>query len=139
MLWVRPREGFVTVERTTDRTFGLLFAGVFGLVALVAWLSTGQIYAGLVVTSGAFLVVALVLPGLLLPLNRAWASLAQRIATVSNHLLLGGFFFLVVLPFGAAARLFGKKLLLKRPDPAVDGYWTPVGRQATPETYPDLF
>ena len=74
-----------------------------------------------------------------MPLNRAWSRVGHRIGALINWILLGGFFYLVILPFGLPARLLGRDSIQKRPDPGAGSYWTPVTRQATPETYPDMF
>jgi hypothetical protein len=129
----------VAEKRPGDRVFGLVLGAVFGLIALIGWFLSGRILTWAVGISGGFLVLALFAPGLLMPLNRIWGRLALRVASVINHLLLGLFFYLVILPFGLSARLLLRRLMLKRPDPSLDSYWTPVGRQATTETYPDMF
>lgn len=122
-----------------DRVFGLALGAVFGVVALIGWLLSGRTPVWAVGVSGSFLALALLAPGLLMPLNRIWSWLGLRIALAVNHLLLGLFFYLVILPFGLSARLLRRRLLLKRPDPSLESYWQPVGRQATVETYPDMF
>jgi hypothetical protein len=85
------------------------------------------------------LVSALLTPSLLMPLNRLWTLLGQRIGIVSNHLLLGLFFFLLITPMGMLLRLFRRDSMATPPDAAAESYWTAVGRKATPETYADLF
>ena len=126
-------------NRLTDRAFGLAFAVVFAVITAIGWLLGGHIPRWSVATSAALLLLALIAPGLLMPLNRIWTWLAHRIGFVTNHLLLGGFFYVVILPFGVVARLFGMRSIRKRPDPNVKSYWAPVERQATAETYPDMF
>ena len=128
----------VSANRASDRAFGLVFAGLFGLIALVGWRLSGLVPVWAVGVSALLLVVAALVPGLLLPLNRLWTHLGGRIAIVVNHVLLGAFFYLVVLPVGLGSRFLAGSLT-KRPDPALDSYWTPIKRQATAETYRDLF
>ena len=129
----------MTAKRPGDRVFGLVLSGLFALIAIVALFLSGRLPLWAVATSAAALLLALAAPGLLMPLNRLWSRVGRRVAVVSNYLLLGAFYFLVVVPFGLAARLLRLIALHKRPDPAAETYWTPVGRQATADTYPDLF
>jgi hypothetical protein len=129
----------VTVKRPGDRLFGLVFSGLFGVIAVVAFLVTGGWPEWSVALSAGLLGLALCAPGLLMPLNRLWSRLGARIGFVSNHLLLGVFYFGIVVPFGLMSQLFRLSSLRKRPDPAAASYWTPVGRQATADTYPDQF
>jgi hypothetical protein len=129
----------VTPQRTSDRTFGLTFAVVFGTFALVFWLLSGSVLHWALGAAGALAVLALLAPGVLLPLNRAWSSLALRIGWLSNRVLLGVFFYGVVTPMGVGARVLRRQFMVRRPEPSAETYWSAVGRQATDETYPDMF
>jgi hypothetical protein len=123
----------------TDRVFGLAFAAVFGVITAIGWLLSGRILHWAMAVSATLLILALIAPGLLLPLNRIWTGLAHRIGFVTNHVLLGVFFYVVIGPFGVAGRLFGMTSFQKRPDSGAETYWKPVGRQSTTETYADMF
>jgi hypothetical protein len=138
-LAMESQEDPVTERRPSDRAFGLVFSGLFGAIALAAWALGGRPLPWALALGGALLVLAVVAPGVLLPANRLWGLLGQRVARLSNFVLLGSFYFLVVVPFGLAARLLRLSSLRKRPDPSVASYWAPVERQATADTYPDLF
>ncbi len=127
------------MKRLGDRTFGLVLAAFFGLIALLGWWITGRIPIWAASISGSLLLVACVAPGILLPINRMWARLGHRLGSVFNHVVLSLFFYGVMVPFGGFARLFGKSSFQKRPDPGRDSYWTPVERQTTTETYSDMF
>ncbi len=126
-------------SRMTERMFGLAFAVIFAAIAFIGWLVGGRIMQWAIAVSTGLLLLVLVAPGVLMPLNRIWSGLANRIGFVTNHLLLGTFFFLVLVPFGMAARLFGWSSFRRGIDRSADSYWTPVERQATAETYPDMF
>lgn len=123
----------------SNRTFGLVFAAVFAVLAAIAWLLTGAPAAWAVAVSTAFLVTAVAVPGLLLPLNRLWGSLARRLGSVSNALLLGLFFTLVVVPAGLLMRIIGRDPMTRRRDAELPSYWTPVKRGLSPENLSDLF
>jgi hypothetical protein len=129
----------VSAKRPGDRAFGLVFAALFAAIATVGWLLSGAIWTGAIATSGFLLATALLVPWLLMPLNRLWALLGQRIGIVTNHLLLGIFFYLLITPLGGTVRLFRRSSIPKRPDPKKTSYWAPVGRKASADTYADLF
>ena len=114
-------------------------AAVFFAVATIAWLLSSRILFWAVWIGGFLLVTALLKPSLLMPLNRLWMVLGQRLGVVSNHVLLGVFFFFLVTPMGGILRLLRRNSFMKRPDPTAESYWTPVGRQAKPDTYVDMF
>ncbi|TAN54872.1 MAG: hypothetical protein EPN20_21025 [Magnetospirillum sp.] len=125
--------------RQTNRAFGLTFAGVFTVIALIGWAVFDTLPRWALVTAAVFLVIALALPVLLLPLNRLWEKLAGGLGHLNNHLILGLFFYGFVTPMGLLMRLLGKDPMCRRPDRAAGSYLVPVGRKASAETYRDLF
>ena len=68
----------------------------------------------LAVLSAVFIIVSLAIPVALLPLNRVWHGIALLLGYVTNHLLLGTFYFLIVLPLGLTMRLFGNDPMHRR-------------------------
>jgi hypothetical protein len=126
-------------KRLSDRHFGLAFAVIFGLVAGVVWFVNGSYQYWAVVVAAAFLLLALVHPVLLLPLNRLWMRLGHGIGLVTNTVLLGAFYFLIVTPFGWALRLLSKDPMQRRASREADSYFVPVRRHADPKTFPDMF
>jgi hypothetical protein len=117
-LW-RPDEAPVS----SNRSFGLIFAGAFaalGGISLWRGLERGAWELGLAV---GFLAVAGFAPGLLSPLNRAWASIGRRLNTVVSPVLIIVLFYGVVTPVGLAMRAAGKDPLRLRRDPQSSSYW----------------
>jgi hypothetical protein len=129
----------VSHPRLPDRTFGLIFAGFFAIVAAVTWLVLGFFSVWTAILAGLFLITALICPILLLPLNRLWLQLAKGLAQINNFILLGLFFLLFVLPTSLIARLLGNDPLQRAFDRGRSSYWTPVQRQVDPETLRDQF
>lgn len=129
----------MTAVKQSDRAFGLTFAAVFAVIAVVGWLAFGAMLVWAAAVSAGFLLVALAVPLLLLPLNRLWAGFAHRLGMVSNFLLLGLFFFLFILPAGLLMRIFGHDPMQRAFKPEEDSYFTPVDRQTDSETLRDMF
>ena len=125
--------------RQTDCAFGLTFTVVFSVISGVAWWAYDAMLTGLLAVAGIFLIVAHVAPGILLPLNRLWAAFAARLSVVSNHLILGVFFLAFLLPMNLVMRLIGRDPMQRTLESTEDSYWSPVNRQAMPETLPDMF
>ena len=127
------------IIRQSDRAFGLTFAAVFAIITAVAWFFfDAQVYWTMFV-SGGFLAVALILPWILLPLNRLWNGLAGRFGAFNNAILLALFFFLVVTPMGVVMRLFGRDPMDRKYAADQPSYLTPVGRKSDPTTLSDMF
>ncbi len=129
----------MTLPRQTDRAFGLTMAGALAVLAGIVWYASGQRPTILPSIAVGFLVVALAAPGLLLPLNRLWWAFAMRLSRVSNLLILGIFFFLVVVPTGLIIRLAGRDPLRRSRGPEAKSYWSPVERQTDANTLADMF
>jgi hypothetical protein len=126
-------------KRLADRSFGLLFGGLMVGITALAFFVSGSRWPVLGAIGSALLVLALVAPGLLMPLNRLWDALTRRLVPVTNGLVLGLFFYLVVLPVGLVRHLFDRDPLEQKRLPEAESYWTPVGRQVNAETLKDMF
>jgi hypothetical protein len=126
-------------QRLGDRAFGLSLFCVLSAVALVRWFFFGGITGWLMVAAGAFLAAGLFVPSVLMPFNRLVGSLAPRLGTIVNYVLLGFFLYAVVAPIGLLRRLAGRDPMRRRFDPESDSYLSPVGRGTTGETLRDMF
>jgi hypothetical protein len=119
------------VRTSSDRSFGLVFATFFALIALWPVLRRHELNRRwAVVLCALFLFIALVRPSLLGPLNRLWTQLALVLNRITTPLIMGLFFFLVITPLALLFRLQGKDLLRLRFDPAASSYW--IRRESTP-------
>lgn len=123
------------IKSSSDRAFGVVFAVVFGAIGLWPLAQGGALRLWAVGLAALFLVLALVWPTSLHPLNRLWTRLGLLLHAVVNPLVMGLLFFGTVLPIGLILRLRGKDLLNLRRDPKARSYWIerkPPGPQ--PET-----
>ena len=103
------------VEGSSNRSFGLVFSGVFLLIA--AWPlfhgATPRWWAAGV--AAVFAVVAVMRPTLLAGLNHLWIKLGVLLGKVVSPIALGILFYGVIAPIGAVMRIAGKDpLRLKR-------------------------
>lgn len=113
------------VEGSTDRAFGLVFAGLFLVIAGWPFFHGEAIRWWAVGVSAVFGVTALVKPTLLAGLNRLWIKLGVLLGKVVSPIALGILFYCVFAPLGAVIRLTGKDPLRLKFDPAADSYWIP--------------
>jgi hypothetical protein len=116
-----------TVKQSSNRTFGLVFAVFFALVAILPLLRGHAARLWALPVGALFLVAALAAPQMLTPLNRAWTALGTLLHAVVNPLVLGVLFYLVFPPFGWVLRRRGKDFLRLRPAPGAPTYW--IARQ----------
>lgn len=118
------------VKGSSDRSFGLVFAGVFAVIGgIKLWAGSSWSWPWLV-ASGLMLSLALALPGVLAPANRLWLRFGLLLHRIVNPLVMGLLFFLTVTPLALVLRLMGKDLLRLRRDRSTPSYWivrTPPG------------
>jgi hypothetical protein len=127
----------LALRRQSNRSFGLLFAGVFVVLTGVGWLFSGTLWTWALATAAALAALALLLPGLLLLPNLLWEQLASRIAVLNTYLIVSAIFYVVVGPIGLLMKLFRRDPMHRRLLGEADSYFTPVRRQVTAETLGD--
>ena len=125
----------------SERKFGLLFACIGFALAVWGYFSrwSPEVCLTLAVVGGLFLLMALLAPAVLAPLNKAWYGLGMLLGKVVSPLVLGLMFFLLVTPFAVVGRMMGRdELRLKKRD--VSSYWIdrPTGAPAT-ESFKNQF
>ena len=113
------------IKGSSDRSFGLVFAAVFGLIGLWPFFFGRGLLVWAVAVSLAFTVLAFVRPGLLAPLNRWWMKFGLLLSRIVNPVVMGLMFYLVITPMGVCMRLMGKDLLRLKFDRKAGSYWIP--------------
>lgn len=130
----------MTAPRQSNRGFGITFGVVFLIFACAIWLIFDTVLEWSVILSALFFAVAMIAPGLLMPLNRIWGVFGARFGWLNNHLILGIFFFFVMTPTAVVMRLFGwDPMRVRSKQKSADGYWVNVRRDAEPDTFRDMF
>jgi len=111
------------VKGGSDRSFGIVFAVFFAIMALWPLLGEGAVRLWALLLAAAFLAVALVRPALLAPLNRLWTRFGLLLHKLVNPLVLGLMFLLAVTPVALVMRALGKDVLRRRFEPEAPSYW----------------
>jgi len=135
----QPREE-EEVEISSERSFGLVFAGVFTLLGALSFYHGRTHWYYWFAVAVLFAIFAYAAPGVLVPLNRLWAKFGYLLHMVVSPLLLGLLFYLCIVPIGFLMRLTGKDPLRLKFEPAAKSYWiirAPPG--PTPETFKNQF
>ena len=124
-----------------NRTVGLVFTGIFFLLAVYNWLTDSapiylRVFGGLAII---FLLATLIAPAILAPLNRVWYQLGLLLGRVVSPLVLGLLFFVLITPVALFTRLIGRDALRIKKQ-TIDSYWIkrdPPGPK--PESFKDQF
>lgn len=111
------------VSASSNRSFGLVFAGVFLVIAFWPALRHGESVRWWAALVGlAFGGLGLFKEEALAPLNRLWFKLGLAMHAVMSPLIMGLLFYGAVLPVGLALKAFGKDILRLRPT-SESTYW----------------
>src|SRR5271166_3159279 len=110
------------VRSSSDRTFGLVVAGFFAALALVPMLFHRAPRIWALPIAAAFLLVAIVRPVLLAPLNKLWARLGLLLNRITNPVIMVILFYVAVTPIAFLMRLAGKDQLSLKWEPEARSY-----------------
>lgn len=125
--------------RQTDRAFGLTFAAVFTIIGGVIWFFTKSLAYWPFIVACVFAILALAVPGVLLPLNRLWSWFGGWFGHINNTLILGLFYVLFMIPFGVIMRLFGRDPMTRKIRGGQETYWQQPTRQLDRDTLRDMY
>lgn len=109
----------------SDRSFGLVFAGFFAIVALLPLLHGGPVRLWALAVAAVFMAAAFFAPRLLHPLNRVWFALGMLLHHVVNPVVMAVMFYGAILPMALLLRALGKDLLRLKREPQAASYWIP--------------
>ena len=111
-----------TVRRPSDRSFGIVIAMALAIIAGIRlWL--GHAWFWWIVSSIILLVILVLKPSLLSPLNRIWFKFGLLLHRIFNPVILGLIFYGVIFPIGMFMRIFGKRPLNLEYNPNKSSYW----------------
>lgn len=111
------------IKGPSNRAFGLVFSGVFILIALHPSFGGGGIRIWSLIVASIFLLLALAIPSLLAPANRLWMKFGELLHRIVSPIALGIVFYVAVLPTGFILRLLGRDPLRLHFDPKAESYW----------------
>lgn len=114
-------------------------AALFLVIFAIAYILFESLAIWALVVSMIFGIISLTFPWILLPINRLWHVLVYPLGLVLNHLVLGVFFLLILVPVGVILRLLSWDPMSRAKRPDAESYWAPVQRRIDPETLRDMF
>jgi hypothetical protein len=111
------------VKISSERGFGLVFAGFFTLLGALSVYNDGERWHYWFALAALFAVLANAAPRVLAPLNRLWTKFGLLLHHVISPLFLKIVFYVCVTPFGVLLRLAGKDPLRRKFEPTAESYW----------------
>jgi small basic protein len=110
-------------KHASNRSFGLLFAGFFLIVAALEHWKQHDYFLLFAVLGSLILVISLLMPRLLAPLKRYWLKFGVLLGSFIGPVVLAVSYVFAIIPVGVLVRLFGKDLLSLKRDRFANSYW----------------
>lgn len=105
------------------RNFGLVVGGVlFALGAVLYWYGRPT-HPYFLAVGAALVVLGLVFPRVLLPLQKIWMGFAVVMGSIMTRVILIILFFVAFTGIGLLLKIMGKKLLDTKIDKSKESYW----------------
>ena len=100
---------FSDIELPSNKKFGFFFTFVFAILAFYFLFIDSILWAqALAVLAVLFLLITVIIPQVLLPLNKLWMRLGLLLGMIVSPIVLGIIFFGLVTPYGVVMRMFGR-------------------------------
>lgn len=129
-----------SVKAPSNRSFGMVFAVFFLIVALLPLFNGRGPRIWAIATSIALVVIAYASPAVLTYPNRLWMKFGDLLHRVVSPVILGLLFFGMFTPIGSVMRLFRWDPMRSKLDDSAESYW--IGRQPpgpTPDSIKQQF
>jgi hypothetical protein len=119
------------VKVGSEKSFGIVFAIVFLIIALYPLLASDVIRVWALIISFICLFLAYFLPGILSIPNKLWFKLGLLLGSIVTPIVMSIIYFVSVMPTGIIMKLLGKDLLNQHFNKNKKSYWVerekPVG------------
>ena len=113
----------IPTEKSSPRSFGVVFSIVFLIVALYPLINSEGLYIWALVASIIFFFLAFIAPKVLVFPNKLWFKFGLLIGSIVAPIVMAFVYFVTVLPTGLIMRLLGKDLLKQQLDKNAKSYW----------------
>ena len=111
------------IEKSTNRSFGLVFFIVFLIIGLWPLANGGSVRFWSLIIALIFLFLGILNSKILTPLNVLWSKFGELLGIVIAPIVMGIIFFLVVTPTGLIMKMLGKDLLRNKFQINNESYW----------------
>ena len=110
-------------NKVNNRSFGLLFFGVFFIIGVWPVTYAGEIRLWSLILSIIFLISGLLNLKFLSPFKKTWIKFGEIIGKIISPIVLASIFFLIITLISLILRIFGKDLLKLKKNKITKTYW----------------
>lgn len=111
------------IKMGSERSFGLVFAGAFALIGLLPLWHHHPIRWWALAIAAPFLLIALIRPAVLAPLNKLWFRFGLALGAVMTPVMMGLLFVVAVIPTALVLKLFRKDPMQRSLSREAATYW----------------
>jgi hypothetical protein len=119
------KEEFKHIKETKKdlRKFGLTVGIVLGVIGTLLFYFEKPSAIYFTIIGGLLILLGILFTQLLKPFNKLWMSLAIILGFIMTRVILTTLFYLVIIPIGFLAKIFGKKFMDLKYDRSAKTYW----------------
>lgn len=110
-------------EKKDLRNFGLTIGIALGLLGGLLWWKGKDTYTIFLIASVVFILMGLILPSILKPLQKAWMIFAVILGWFMTRFILSVLFYIVFTFIGLFSRLSGKRFLDLKMHASEKSFW----------------
>ena len=110
-------------NKTSVRSFGILFAIVFLIIAIWPLINSAEIRLWSLLISTIFLILGLLKSKILVPLNNFWIRLGELLGKIIAPIVMLFVFFIIITPISFLVRIMKKDVLNLKFDKKLKSYW----------------
>ena len=110
-------------NKSSVKSFGILFAIVFLIIATWPLLNSEEIRIWSLVVSVIFLILGLIKSKILNPLNNFWIKLGELLGKIIAPIVMLFIFFVIITPMSFLVKIMRKDLLNVKFDKNKSSYW----------------
>jgi len=111
------------IKMGSDRAFGLVFAVLFAIIAFFPVIKDEPVRLWALGICAVFLLVALIRPALLQPLNKIWFQFGLGLHKIMSPVIMAVLFIIAIVPVALIFKIIGKDPLFRKFDKTAETYW----------------
>ena len=116
-------KNFSEIERSSDKSFGVVFAFFFLIIALYPMINSEKVNIWGLIIAAIFIMLGFIRPQSLSFLNILWHKFGLLLGGIMAPIVMFIVYFLTVVPTGLIMKLLGKDLLNQKLNKKTNSYW----------------